>query len=347
MQPPKQSAIPFDRTQFAGMSKEARLEDFKKRTVAHPHLEEVDQALTEAILEPGGASIIFLYGPARVGKTVMIHHVMRTLTLLIQDELERDRERFAFLYTNLHPPMTGFFSWKSYFQDGLTGLHEPLISHKILLDDEQEESQAENTEHTSVTRKHPFRRPEGTADALRASYETVVQRRRPLAVINDEAQHIGKVGSGKRHQDQLDVIKSLADVTQTVHVLVGTYELLPLSQLSAQLIGRSIDVHFPRYLPNKKDQHKFKRLLKSFQEFMPFEEEPDTLLDNWQFCYERSIGCIGNLRLMLVRAVKAALWSNQKTLTKEVLEKHADSENDWPFLRKSLAVLSGLIEVFR
>lgn len=329
------------------MSKEARLEDFKKRTVAHPHLEEVDQALTEAILEPGGASIIFLYGPARVGKTVMIHHVMRTLTLLIQDELERDRERFAFLYTNLHPPMTGFFSWKSYFQDGLTGLHEPLISHKILLDDEQEESQAENTEHTSVTRKHPFRRPEGTADALRASYETAVQRRRPLAVINDEAQHIGKVGSGKRHQDQLDVIKSLADVTQTVHVLVGTYELLPLSQLSAQLIGRSIDVHFPRYLPNKKDQHKFKRLLKSFQEFMPFEEEPDTLLDNWQFCYERSIGCIGNLRLMLVRAVKAALWSNQKTLTKEVLEKHADSENDWPFLRKSLAVLSGLIEVFR
>lgn len=272
---------------------------------------------------------------------------MRTLTLLIQDELERDRERFAFLYTNLHPPMTGFFSWKSYFQDGLTGLHEPLISHKILLDDEQEESQAENTEHTSVTRKHLFRRPEGTADALRASYETAVQRRRPLAVINDEAQHIGKVGSGKRHQDQLDVIKSLADVTQTVHVLVGTYELLPLSQLSAQLIGRSIDVHFPRYLPNKKDQHKFKRLLKSFQEFMPFEEEPDTLLDNWQFCYERSIGCIGNLRLMLVRAVKAALWSNQKTLTKEVLEKHADSENDWPFLRKSLAVLSGLIEVFR
>jgi len=41
----------------------SRLEYFRSFTMAHPLLKEVDLALREAIQEPAGASLIFVYGP--------------------------------------------------------------------------------------------------------------------------------------------------------------------------------------------------------------------------------------------------------------------------------------------
>ena len=90
--------------------------------------------------------------------------------------------------------------------------------------------------------------------------------------------------------------------------------MLPLRNLSAQLIGRSLDIHFPRYRSTEKELSQFKNVLRTFQDALPFVEETDLLLKHWEFCYERSIGCVDNLRLMLVRAVRAALWADAKTL---------------------------------
>ena len=53
--------------------------------------------------------------------------------------------------------------------------------------------------------------------------------------------------SGRRLLDQMDNLKSLANMTNTVHVLIGTYDLLGLMNSSAQLSRRSIEIHFPRY----------------------------------------------------------------------------------------------------
>jgi hypothetical protein len=63
-------------------------------------------------------------------------------------------------------------------------------------------------------------------------------------VFVDEAQHLARISSGRRLSDQLDVIKSIANRTQTVHVLFGTYELMAFRNLSAQLSRRSMDLHF-------------------------------------------------------------------------------------------------------
>lgn len=198
-----------------------------------------------------------------------------------------------------------------------------MIEHKIAFDDEDDEEQ------TGVTRSDGSRikrrPPEGTKDALRQSFETTAKRRRPVAIFIDEAQHLGKV-SGTQLQNQLDCIKSLADDTGTIIVLIGTYELLPLRNLSAQLIGRSLDIHFPRYRNTKKELSQFKNVLRTFQDALPFAEETNVLLNHWEFCYEQSIGCVGNLRLMLVRAVHAALWSNEKNLSWKSVQTHAFSE---------------------
>jgi len=319
----KKKDVPEDRARYAKMTEEERLQAFK-RTIAHPHLEAADKALRRAIQEPGGASIINVFGPARVGKSTMVDHVIRTIILEMLPLLQQDRERVPLLSLMPRPPLSGFFNWKDFFQDGLVAFDEPLIDHKIARDHEDDEDPIGlvRSDGTRIKRKPPA----GTKDALRQSFETATKRRRPVAIFVDEAQHLGKVSSERQLQNQLDCIKSLAENTGTIFVLIGTYQLLPLRDLSAQLIGRSLDIHFPRYRNTEKELAQFKNVLRTFQDALPFSEETDILLEHWDYCYECSIGCVGNLRLMLVRAVHAALWAGAKKLNWKHLKTHGSRE---------------------
>src|SRR5258708_26560344 len=112
----KKKEIPEDRARYSKMTKEERLQAFK-RTIAHPHLEAADKALRRAIQEPGGASIINVFGPARVGKSTMKNHVIRSIILEMLPILEQDRERVPLLRLMPRPPLSGFFSWRDFFQD--------------------------------------------------------------------------------------------------------------------------------------------------------------------------------------------------------------------------------------
>jgi hypothetical protein len=141
----------------------------------------------------------------------------------------------------------------------------------------------------------------------------------------DEAQHLAKMGSGRKLADQLDVVKSLANRTKTVHVLFGTYELLAFRNLSAQLSRRSIDIHFPRYrLENPGDAQSFRTVLRSFEQQLPLGEPPD-LVEDWEYFYERSIGCIGILKDWLMRALVSVSRRNNELLSRKDLELHAPS----------------------
>jgi hypothetical protein len=147
----------------------------------------------------------------------------------------------------------------------------------------------------------------------------------PAAVMIDEAQHLAKIGSGRRLLDQLDVIKSIANRTQTVHVLYGTYDLLTFRNLNGQLSRRSIDVHFPRYRAEcAADRKAFVSVLNSFAQQLPMPDPPD-LANDWEFLYERSIGCVGVLKQWLVRALSVALRTGEDTLSRRNLENQAPS----------------------
>ena len=139
----------------------------------------------------------------------------------------------------------------------------------------------------------------------------------------DEAQHLAKIASGRRLLDQLDVIKSIANRTQTVHVLYGTYDLLAFRNLNGQLSRRSIDVHFPRYRAEVAEERKaFIGVLRSFAQQLPLAETPG-LANDWEFLYERSIGCVGVLKQWLVRSLSAVLRNGKATLSRRTLESQA------------------------
>ena len=75
--------------------------------------------------------------------------------------------------------------------------------------------------------------------ALRLIFEQALKHRKPYAILIDEAEHIAKAARGSTLLDQLDHLKSLAIMSQVVHVLVGTYDLMVFRNLSAQLSRRS------------------------------------------------------------------------------------------------------------
>jgi hypothetical protein len=212
-------------------------------------------------------------------------------------------------------PESGNFNWKDYYSRALIAMDEPLLEEKI---------------HYEVRGFH--RDEQGrlvieralTLSDLRWALEQCLRHRRPKAFLVDEAQHLKKITSGRRLLDQMDNIKSLAAMTDTVHVLIGTYELLGLTNLSAQLSRRSIEIHFPRYYADRQeDLMEFKKLLRTLQRHLPLIEEPD-LEGHYEYFYEQCLGCTGMLKTWLNRVFAAALEMHEPTLTSRQWEHHAE-----------------------
>jgi len=164
--------------------------------------------------------------------------------------------------------------------------------------------------------------PRASVDDLRLGLEHSLRYRQPRALFIDDAQHLAKAPSARKLQDGLDAIKSLASRSQTLQVLVGTYELLALRNLSGQLSRRSRDIHFPRYRAEADDLKAFQNVLWAFQRHLPLVREPE-LIKRWEFCYVRSVGCVGILKDWLTRTLAAALIDKEKTLTLKMLQAHA------------------------
>jgi hypothetical protein len=209
-------------------------------------------------------------------------------------------------------PDVGNFNWKQFYTIVLEALDEPCVNHKVKL-------LSHNDENEVVKR-----RLRANGD-LRQATEQSIKFRKPASLLIDEAQHLAKMSSGRKLQDQLDSMKSLAERTKIPIVLLGTYELLPFRNLSAQLSRRSVDVHFRRYRSDQTEEAKtFKNVLWSFQNHLPVHETPD-LVGDWDYFYERSIGCVGILKDWLVRALVKALKDGGHCLTRRQIEKSAPS----------------------
>ena len=294
----------------------ARIHYFQAYTMAHPRLVAIREALLNAIHEVPANSLILVFGPTGVGKTTLRAKIEQLLTMELLPILEADRGRLPVVSVECIAPESGSFSWRDHFRRLLLQMDEPLVGYKI-------NTAAPVHIGDKTVRFTP------SARAVGAEYHHAVERalvfRRPIAVLIDEAQHLARMSSGRRLSDQLDVIKSLANRTNTVHVLIGTYELLAFRNLSAQLSRRSIDIHFPRYKADDPDDLKiFRTIVKSFEQQLPLSEPPD-LLKDWEYLYERSIGCVGILKDWLVRVLVSVSRRSVETLNRKDLEAHAPS----------------------
>src|SRR6266567_8770516 len=292
-----------------------RLHYFETKVVAHQHLKEVHAILLHAIRYPAGASLIVVFGPTGVGKTTLRQRIERQLLEDAMTDPSLFPGHIPVVAMEAASPDSGSFHWKDYYTRALLALDEPFIADKITYDvrDMHRDEQGRLVIERNLT-----------IPDLRRALEKTLLYRQPRAFIVDEAQHFRKMASGRRLLDQMDNLKSLAGMTNTVHVLVGTYELLGLTNLSAQLSRRSLEIHFPRYHADKpEDLKEFKKLLRTLQKHLPLPEEPD-LESHYDYFYEHCLGCTGMLKTWLNRTLAAALEQPVPTFTSQLWEKHAE-----------------------
>lgn len=316
---------------------ESRLAYFSKITIAHPLLIEAYEKLRRAILEPAGSTLIFVIGPTGVGKTTLQQRIKQKLDQEIKPLLDADPGRLPIVSVEAVGPDSGNWSWKDFYKRILSAMDEPLIEHKV--DPERWSNNRNGGAYFHLN-------PGVVAADLRRAVEQALLNRRPPAVLIDEAQHIAKVASGRRMQDQWDCVKSLANMTKTVHVFFGSYELVNFCNLSGQLSRRSIDIHFRRYCADsKEDILAFQQVLWTFEKLLPLREkyvltqpEESEFIKEWKYFYERSMGCVGILKDWLYRALADVLEKRKETLTLRDLKKHAYS------LSKCLKIASDAIE---
>ena len=229
-----------------------RLEHFRNFTMAHPRLVEARDELANAIDGAAPGSLVLVLGPTGVGKTTLRMKVENLLMQQMAPAMAADPGRLPFVSTEVVPPEMGRFRWRDYFSRLLAAMNEPLIDFKTL----------RGTARIRVLNTLPS--PVGGIE-LGYAVEQALRHRRPPVVFVDEAQHHARIASGRRLSDQLDVIKSIANRTETVHVLLGTYELLAFRNLSAQLSRRSMDLHFQRYrAESAEDRQVFRSVLLTF-----------------------------------------------------------------------------------
>ena len=285
-----------------------RLAYFQAYTVAHPALIAAKEKLLAAIYDSAPNSLILVLGPTGVGKTTLRLKIEQMLARSLSSELDTNPTRVPAVSMETVAPDAGAFNWRDHFRRLLLSMHEPLVPYKM--------DPAHVNGGTLIRSVRSATQP--TSADYQYAVEQALRHRRPVAVLIDEAQHLAKIPSGRRLADQLDVIKSIASHTGTVHVLFGTYDLLAFRNLSAQLSRRCFDIHLRRYQLGD-EKRTFLGVLRSFEQNLPLPEAPD-LLEDWDYLYERSLGCVGILKEWLNRALAATARQGGRKLTREALD---------------------------
>lgn len=313
-EPPEPETIGFPR-ELLEQSIEARYNYFVKKVVKHNRLKEVRHALLHTIRYPAGASLILVYGPTGVGKTTLRKGIEKQLVKEALADPTTNPGHIPVVSLDAVSPDSGIFNWRDYYIRALAALGEPLIREKIVC--RTPGFEVDKSGRLMVERAV-------TVPDLRRVLEQCLQYRQPRAILVDEGQHFQKMASGRRLLDQMDSLKSLATMTQTTHVFLGPYDLLKLTDLSAQLSRRSIEIHFPRYYADQEeDLEEFKRVLRLLQLHLPLPETPD-LEAHYEEFYERTLGCIGLLKDWLNRALAKALVEKKKPFTWNRWKKYAE-----------------------
>lgn len=294
-------------------STEERVGYFRKKFIQHGRHKEVLQQVIRAIRYSSEAQIIWVYGPSGVGKTTLSRLLLRKLLEEAIAEMEVNPGTMPAILLELAPATLGRFDWVGVYEGLLRAANEPeaLIEHKIDLSPAYAHSSQSVPSPLTLERGTPLRK-------LRYAIESCFRNRKVRVALLDEAHHLKQFAKGARSMlEQMDNIKSLANTTDATFVLIGTYELLPLTELSDQLCRRSTRVHFSRYRwDSAEDRMLFKNALGTFQMALPLREDPD-LTSNLSYFYRGCLGCVGTLKQWLDRALAAALEdAEQKSFTK-------------------------------
>ena len=260
---------------------DAKYIPFSEYIVFHQNLlnaaEEVFGALELASAEP---SLIFVIGATSVGKTTVMEFIATEIARATKPSLSVGQVPFVSMTVTSVPPRSRF-DWRDVFTRLLRNLGDPFLDKRTRY--------PAGAGHAGPA-DGPNAHLGTTTGGLRRCLENALKLRKPRAILLDEAQHLGQVSRGEDLYQQVDMLKSLATATGVPIVLFGTYNLVSLLRLNAQL-----------------------------EDELPVPCTP-TLLSQSQMLYRSSVGSVGLLKLWLNKALKGALINNAESIDKAMLE---------------------------
>jgi hypothetical protein len=306
--------------------RQALLDQFKAYAVWHPRLVQVQTQVLDTIWEPADVAFVVVCGPSGVGKSKLAEVLTRRLNA--PKPVSNGQGARRALLINTRPPDGALFHRTDFYQKGLTLLGKTTIDRRITVD-------VTTAEHL-IEKKRPRGRPTAYPDnpEVRDAYEEELRRLALRTVILDEAQHLIQSGDGKQPKDQLNWIKSMTTETGVLHILIGTYDVLPFCNLDGQMARRGSEFHFaPYHIENETDCQAFRNAFSSLLKQIPLSVDHDGLLQRWWYFFEGSLGCIGILKQWLVRALYRALREESLELTRAHLEKSVLPDAKWERMR--------------
>ena len=297
-------------------TKENRLSYYDEYTMAHPFLDQAFEALKPLVRHCGETRLIFIIGPTGVGKTKLRQLTEKWILEELWESIKSNMGHIAVASVEAVLQKSGLFNAKDHLKRCLYSLHEPeeFIKNKI---NYGVDGVYQTNEGKLAIKSRILETDLGWA------LEQALKHRKPQIFFIDEAHHMLAVASGRKLTDVPEAIKSLANRTEVLHGLIGTYELLTLHDIGDQLSIRSLYIHLPRYDAQFiEDREDWQSIVWNFQCQIPILEEPD-FVSHWEYLYERSLGCVGILKNWSRNAFADALEDGAKTVNIKHLERRA------------------------
>ena len=286
---------------------------FSDYIIPHPFLK---QAVNDTVSKIGSIRserIVFVCGPTGVGKKELVNKVTARLIELAQPKLLINKGCIPVVNVEASAPDSGNFNFPKLWSSALKLMKEPISGTYI---DEVINSEGERVVLARIKKGD-----------MREVLEDILKFKQSLALIINEAHHLLRVSSGKKVNWEVDVIKSLANKSQTPIVLVGTYELTTFLEdldesFTDQVNRRTSIVEFPRYSHEvKKQVEMFGNTIIQLLRHMPLEKTAEALVKHdFMYFYKYTLGCVGSLKDWLNSAYDLALQDQSVTLTKKYLE---------------------------
>ncbi len=280
-----------------------RLEYFSNGFVLrHGHLNQLFEKVKQQIEWPSDKNICLVTGPTGVGKTTLAQKLIEHFYNGVQTV---NSPTMNAVYFEVPKQSKAKFDWDDFFIRLLRAMDEPFPESKLAM-------------AKPLTSQHGARLTwlKTKTKDLRRDVETAIKERGVRWIVLDEISHLFKHAAGK-HEQNLDVLKSIANITKCHFICVGTYECLFYVDWSAQLTRRSRLLEFSPY-DWTKDQVSFAQAVSGLLAHLPCELEPDLMRD-MEFYYLGSVGCIGLLKTWFEQALKKFLASGKTLFSLEVL----------------------------
>jgi AAA domain len=308
-------------TELLNADSSRKLDYFKTQVIVpHKNLKQISNQLLSKILAPDDALVYFVFGVTGIGKTTLRKRLQKVLMETFFEKLRCNPGKIAVSGIEVPSPEGGKFSHRDYYERVLHSLNEVLIEYKIIY--EIHDKVINNFEPKSDRSRN--------ARALRRAVENVFKYRQIEAFMVDEGQHIFATSGAQQMLEQMNWIKSIANLTETVHILFGTYDLLNCPNLTGQIGRRSEDFHFaPYYKENKEDYTEFKKVALTFARYMPLVKVPN-FENKIDYFIDYSVGSVGIFHGWLYRSLRNCMDEHCNTLT----FKHIKQGELAPYKRK-------------